>query len=702
MNTSSTYIEKNTEENEQTTIVTSALPYVNNIPHLGNMVCIISADVYTRYLRLIGKKVISILGTDEHGSATQIKALEEGKTPQEICDTYYDIHKKIYEWFNTDFDCFGRTSSKENAQITIDIYAKLKANGYIFEKETMQYFDEKAQLFLPDRFVEGTCPHCAYTSARGDQCDSCGKLLEPHELLNPISQLSKTTPILRKSTHLYLDLPKLHKPLEEFILSKQTTWSPNAVSIAKSWLTKLEPRCITRDLSWGIPVPDLPGKVFYCWFDAPIGYIGITAEHKKEWYELWHNPQKNRLVQFLGKDNIAFHTILFPAFLLGTHDNYTLLNTISANEYLNYADGKFSKSKKTGVFGDNAIESGIPADAYRFYLIANRPELEDTVFDWDDFGTKVNKELIDNFCNLVHRVCSLIHTHYSGVVLPSQQKIDTRHIIDLFEKIQLKDALKAILGESKKLNAQMQQLAPWNTVKTQPGLAHQQLSDLLHQIRDISILISPIIPKVAEQIFSQLHIQTPSIHQIGKEITLLTEPKPLVQKIPPQTIQDLRAKYMSAKRCSLDLRVATILKVNAHLNAQKLYVLDIDVGSLGTRTIVSGLVPYFTPEQLIGKSIIIVSNLAPATIRGVQSNGMLLGAQQKETPDKLSLLSVKFSKPGEQVYPAGYSVDSSQVTIDMVKDAKLTVEQGQVLCMGKQLQTAKERIICEYTKANVS
>jgi methionyl-tRNA synthetase len=687
---------------EETTIVTSALPYVNNIPHLGNMVCIISADVYTRFLRMAGKKVISILGTDEHGSATQIKALEEGKTPQEICDTYYAIHKKIYEWFNTDFDCFGRTSSKENAQITIDIYAKLKANGYIFEKETMQYYDEKTQMFLPDRFIEGICPHCGYTGARGDQCDSCGKLLEPHELQNPISQLSKTTPVLKPSTHLYLDLPKLAKPLESFIESKKATWSPNALAVAKSWLAKLEPRCITRDLSWGIPVPDLPGKVFYCWFDAPIGYIGITAQHRKDWHELWHNPTNSKLVQFLGKDNIAFHTILFPAFLLGTHDNYTILDTISANEYLNYADGKFSKSKKTGVFGDNAIESGIPADAYRFYLMANRPEQEDTVFDWDDFGTKVNKELIDNYCNLVHRVCSLLHTNFDGVVLPSQQKVNVQHIYDLYEKIHIKDAIKAILAESKKLNTIMQQQAPWNTLKTQKQLAHQQLSDLLHQIRDISIVLHPIVPTITTQVFAQLYIQQPTIHQIGKEITLIQEPKPLLQKILPATLQDLRTKYMSAKRCPLDLRVAQIIAVRSHPDAQKLYVLDLDVGLLGKRTIVSGLVPYFTPEQLLGKSIIIVSNLAPATIRGVQSNGMLLAAQQKETPQQLSLLSVKFSKPGDQVYPAGFAVDSAQVSIDTVKQAKLIVSQGQVLCSGKQLQTAKERIICEYTNAIVS
>ena len=308
-------------------LVTSALPFVNNVPHLGNLVCVISADVYTRFLRLKNANVISVLGTDEHGTTSETKAIEEGLTTKELCDKYYKIHKEVYDWFECDFDCFGRTSSKENAQVTIDIFNKLYANGFIVEDSLEQLYCENDKRFLADRFVEGTCPKCNYENARGDQCEQCGSLLNAVELLNPKCKMCKNKPIIKESRHLFIDLPKLQPELEKWINTVQNKWSDNARTMTQAWLKDgLRVRCITRDLKWGISVP-LKGyedKVFYSWFDAPIGYIGITKENNKDWRALWHDNNV-KLVQFMGKDNIPFHTMLFPSFLIGAQDNYTLM-----------------------------------------------------------------------------------------------------------------------------------------------------------------------------------------------------------------------------------------------------------------------------------------------------------------------------------------------------------------------------------------
>jgi len=342
---------------KQKIIVTAALPYVNNVPHLGNLVPTLSADVYTRFLRLKNENVIFVCGTDEHGTTTEAKALEEGVSPKDITDKYFKIHKDIYNWFNCSFDCFGRTSYKENKDITLDIFNKLDKNGYIVAQTLEQTYCKQCDKFLADRFVTGTCPHCGYEEARGDQCESCGKLLDAIELKNPKCKVCGNTPIIKEAEHLFIDLKKIEPKLLKWITKVEKNWSTNAKTLTHAWIKEgLKLRCITRDLKWGISVPKkgFEHKVFYSWFDAPIGYIGITAHYKKDWKQWWLSKD-TKLVQFMGKDNIAFHTILFPSFLIGTGDPYTLVSELSVNEYLNYETGMFSKSRQIGVFGDDAI-----------------------------------------------------------------------------------------------------------------------------------------------------------------------------------------------------------------------------------------------------------------------------------------------------------------------------------------------------------
>ncbi|MBO4409475.1 MAG: methionine--tRNA ligase, partial [Spirochaetales bacterium] len=358
-------------------LITCALPYVNNIPHLGNLTQVLSADVFARFCRLRGYETMYICGTDEYGTATETRAAKEGVSPRELCDRFHAIHRDIYKWFDIQFDYFGRTSTQKQTEIVQDIFRRCDENGFITEKETEQLYCPKCDRFLADRFVEGTCPHCGSPDARGDQCDSCQTLLDPTELINPRCMVCGTTPVIRKTKHLYLDLPRILPQLEKWIdeTSEKGFWAKNAIQVTKSWLRDgLKERCITRDLKWGIPVPK-PGyenKVFYVWFDAPIGYVSITANLTDEWRKWWFDPENTDLFQFIGKDNIPFHTVVFPATQLATGQNWTMLHHMSSTEYLNYEGGKFSKSKGIGVFGNDVQETGIPADVWRFYMYYNR------------------------------------------------------------------------------------------------------------------------------------------------------------------------------------------------------------------------------------------------------------------------------------------------------------------------------------------
>ncbi|KAK0668391.1 tRNA synthetases class I (M)-domain-containing protein, partial [Cercophora samala] len=419
------------DSGERNILITSALPYVNNVPHLGNIIgSVLSADAFARYGRGRGFNTLYIGGTDEYGTTTEARALVENCTPQELCDKYHAVHAQVYEWFNISFDFFGRTTTPLQTQITQDIFLKLKDNGFLEERMTTQLYCEKHQSFLADRFVEGECPECGYIDARGDQCDLCGKLLESLELIRPRCKVDGSVPVTKDTKHIFLELDKLQPEVEAFFQESAAkgAWSSNGVSITAAWLKEgLQPRSITRDLKWGTPVPaSLEGyeeKVIYSWFDAwqvnlPIGYISITANYTSQWEKWWRNPDDVQLYQFMGKDNVVYHTIIFPASKIGTRDPWTKLHHLSTTDYLTYEGGKFSKSRGIGVFGDSAKETEVPSDIWRFYLLYCRPETGDSEFTWDGFISANNNLLLKNLGNFVNRVIKFVNSRHFNSVVP--------------------------------------------------------------------------------------------------------------------------------------------------------------------------------------------------------------------------------------------------------------------------------------------
>ncbi|KAK2731977.1 hypothetical protein FQN57_003052 [Myotisia sp. PD_48] len=404
------------EKGKRNILITSALPYVNNVPHLGNIVgSVLSADVLARYHKACGRPTLYICGTDEYGTATETKALEEGVTPEELCQKYNKLHQEVYQWFNIGFDMFGRTPTQLHTEISQDVFKKLDNNGFLEERTTEQPFCEKHDSFLADRFIEGECPRCHYDDARGDQCDKCGHLLDPFDLINPRCKVDGATPVRRETKHVYLRLDKLQPEIERWVqpVIEKGSWPKNSRVITESWLKEgLKARGITRDLKWGVPVP-LSGyekKVLYVWFEACIGYPSITANYTPDWELWWKNPENVQLYQFLGKDNVPFHAVIFPGCQLGTTDKWTMLHHLSTTEYLNYEGGKFSKSRGIGVFGNNAKETGVASDVWRYYLLKNRPETGDTQFEWKSFIDSNNGELLAKLGNLVNRVVKLVNS----------------------------------------------------------------------------------------------------------------------------------------------------------------------------------------------------------------------------------------------------------------------------------------------------
>ncbi|XP_064397702.1 methionine--tRNA ligase, cytoplasmic-like isoform X2 [Halichondria panicea] len=554
---------------ERNILITSALPYVNNVPHLGNIIgCVLSADVFARYCRLRNYNILYICGTDEYGTATETKALEEGISPQEICQKYHDIHVEIYKWFNIQFDHFGRTSTPQQTQIAQDIFWRLKERDFISEETVEQLQCQQCNMFLADRFVEGICPFCSYEDARGDQCDKCGKLINAIDLKSPRCKVCSRKPRVMTSDHLFLDLFKLEKSVDEWFQSssKKGLWSVNAEQITRSWLRDgLKPRCITRDLKWGTPVPlqRYTDKVFYVWFDAPIGYLSITACYTDRWEEWWKSPENVQCYQFMAKDNVPFHTVVFPASLLGADDHFTLLNHISATEYLNYEDGKFSKSRGVGVFGTNAKDTGIPADIYRFYLLYVRPESQDSSFSWDDFVTKNNSELLNNLGNFVNRVLMFIKNNF-GCTIPEMSLTDgdiefvamvTRELrgyLNCLENLKIRDGLRHILAISRHGNVMVQGAKPWVLVKGTPqdkARAGCVLGVCANVVCLLSVMLQPYMPQVSRRIQEQL--------QVSEGVNVLTDnllphiqpghrigtPEPLFTKIEDGVAQSLRERF---------------------------------------------------------------------------------------------------------------------------------------------------------------
>uniref|UniRef100_A0A915BVQ0 Methionine--tRNA ligase, cytoplasmic n=2 Tax=Parascaris univalens TaxID=6257 RepID=A0A915BVQ0_PARUN len=555
---------------EKNVLVTSALPYVNNVPHLGNIIgCVLSADVFSRYCRLKGWRCLYICGTDEYGTATEMKAMQEGLTPQQICDHFYNIHKSIYEWFNIDFDRFGRTTNPHQVELTQDLFLQLHSNGYTSTDTVDQLHCSRCQRFLADRFVHGECPYCHFDDARGDQCDACSKLINAVELIKPRCHICGETPVVKPSRHLFIHLDKLSAEVEKHMnkqLDSNNHWSANAISIARSWIKGgLEKRCITRDLKWGVPVPlpEFQDKVFYVWFDAPVGYMSITKDLVGDaWTSWWKNPTEVELYNFVGKDNVAFHAVMFPASQIGARDNYTTVNHLCATEYLNYEDTKFSKSRGTGVFGDMARDTGIEADVWRFYLLYLRPETQDTSFSWDDFALKVNSELLSNLGNFVNRALSFVAASFGGLIpemdlgsaeveLLEAVKSDLSEYDSLLNAVKLRDGISKILQISRRGNQYMQSMQPWVLMKgdeQQKKRAGTVIGVAANIAYLIAVLLHPYMPKVSTRIREQCGLVDlplipaspvaflPTNHKIGK-------PQPLFVKMEKALIEQCKKKF---------------------------------------------------------------------------------------------------------------------------------------------------------------
>ncbi|MBK5199966.1 MAG: methionine--tRNA ligase [Spirochaetaceae bacterium] len=728
-------------------LVTSALPYVNNIPHLGNLTQVLSADVFARFCRSKGYETLYVCGTDEYGTATETRALQQGVTPQELCDYYHVIHKDIYKWFNINFDYFGRTSTPHQTEIVQHLFKEVDERGYINEATIEQLYCPHCERFLADRFVEGTCPNCGHDHARGDQCDECQTLLEPTELINPKCSVCGTTPIVKSTKHLYLDLPKILPLLETWMeeASVRGFWAKNAVQVTKSWIRDgLKERAITRDLKWGIPVPKegYENKVFYVWFDAPIGYLSITSYAVEDWKRWWMSPDDTELFQFIGKDNIPFHTVIFPATLLASGEKWTMLHHMSSTEYLNYEGGKFSKSNGIGIFGNDVMDTGIPADVWRFYMFYNRPEKSDVTFTWLDFEEKVNGELIGNLSNLVNRTLTFVNRFYDGKIpegeldmdLVAQIKEKEDEIDSLFEAAGERNALRTIFLLSSIGNKSFQDGEPWKTRNEDPAKAASLLRTLVYLIRDLGILIEPYMPTASKSILSFVKRDNDNWSNLNsyEGISELGEISLLFEKLDHDRILDLKEKYSGSQderenktentvskkqtenksgdnkkmakveelsmaedfAARVKLVVSKIVNVEKHPEGDKLYILTLKTDEEEERTIVSSIVPYYTAEELLNQNIVLISNLKPAKFRGVKSCGMLLAASAQDDEDH-STCEVIFApqfEVGTILLPEGTSApEEKQFFIKGSKffDMPLYTEDGDVKVDGKVIKAGE-------------
>ena len=759
-------------------LITAALPYVNNIPHLGNIIQSLSGDVFARFCRNRGYDTLYVCGVDEYGTATETKALEEKKSPRELCDYYYNEHLKIYKWFNINFDKFGRTSNEQCTEITQGLFNDLDKAGLIHEHVNKQLFCPHCNMFLADRYVDGTCPKCGSTKARGDQCDECGSLLDPVELKEPKCHTCGSTPEVRETKHLYIDLPSLSGKLNEWMegVSKEGKWSDNAINITKAWIRDgLNERAITRDLKWGIPVPKegYENKVFYVWFNAPIGYISITKqladELKKagkesfDWKSWWipseseeaKNKEKVDLFQFIGKDNIPFHTVIFPATMLGSPHDWTKLYHMSSTEYMNYEGGKFSKSRGVGVFGSDAIETGIPADAWRFYIFYNRPEKQDFQFTWKDFMEKLNSELIGNLGNLVNRTLLFVNKYYDGKIPQASEDTELwtkvreleKKATDYLEWAELKDAFHTMFEIADICNKKFQATEPWKARTENPQVAESLIYNLSYVIKDLMIMMNPYMPEYTQKIMSYFgkKIQEKKVgmetlegltwNDLGKleGLSDIGQTEVYFKPMDQKTMIALRDKYSGknnkasnenkekqAKKAekkntepevlpldqqaaffnaNIELTVAKITDVKPNPEGEKLYIETLDDGSGSPRTIQSGLRMYLKESDLLGKHVIIASNLAPRTMRGVESRGMLLAGDYKDADGKdcVEVLDASWAKPGTKVVLEGADVNAQKkaeinageffsVQI-MAKDGLVQIAGKKLLADGKEIKT---------------
>lgn len=561
-------------------LITSALPYINGIPHLGHMVgCLLPSDVYARYMRMLGNEVLYICGNDEHGTASEVGALKEGMPVEEYCDKYHASHIQTYKDFNLSFDYFGRTSSEQNKEMTYHIFSQLDKNGFIEERTMKQVYSVDDKMFLADRYITGTCPHCGYEKARGDQCENCTKVLEPTDLINPRSTISGSTNLeVRETKHLFLNLPKIETKLVEWLKTKEAFWPDVAYSIAKKWVKEgLQPRCITRDLKWGFPVnkEGFEDKVFYVWFDAPIGYIGITKQWSDEnpternWKDWWLDAKDVRYVEFMGKDNVPYHSITFPATLLGTGENWTKVDFLKGFSYLTFEGGKFSKSEHRGVFAEDAVQE-FPADYWRYWLMANAPESSDSSFTFESFVNTVNKDLNGVLGNFAQRVMKMTASKL-GAQIPEggELQAEDKELIKVLQS-RVQDYFKYLNEmEFRKAAAELRAIwvegnnyisttEPWMVIKEDEIRAATILRLCLNLVRIYAILSAPFMPDTAEKIMAKFGLTSkdmPSLKDfsVEKEMSALKAGhkfeagEALFERITPEKAAELQQKYSGAK-----------------------------------------------------------------------------------------------------------------------------------------------------------
>lgn len=653
------------------TLVTSALPYANGPVHIGHLAGVyIPADIYVRYLRLKGEEVLHIGGSDEHGVPITIRAKKEGVTPQDIVDRYHTIIKKSFEDFGISFDIYSRTSSETHMQTASDFFLKLYNNGQFEEKTSEQYYDPEAKMFLADRYITGECPHCHNPNAYGDQCESCGTSLSPTDLINPKSTLSGETPILKETKHWYLPLDKHEAWLKKWILEDHKEWKSNVYGQCKSWLDMgLQPRAVSRDLDWGVPVPlaDAEGKVLYVWFDAPIGYISNTKELRPNDWEKWWKSEDTKLIHFIGKDNIVFHCIVFPA-MLKAEGSFILPENVPANEFLNLEGDKISTSRNWAVWLHEYLED-FPGqqDVLRYTLTANAPETKDNDFTWKDFQARNNNELVAILGNFVNRAMVLTHKYFEGKVpemheLTEYDKETIAEFRDVKESIEknletfrFRDALKEAMNLARIGNKYLADTEPWKTVKTDMAHTETILNISLQITANLAIAFEPFLPFSAEKIRRFINIDSLEWNQLGNVNLLpvghqLGQADLLFAKIEDETIDKQIQKLHDTKTQNesqenrvepikasipftdfekIDIRVGTILECIKVPKADKLLQFLIDDG-ISKRTIISGIARWYKPEDLVGKQVCFIANLEPRKLRGVESHGMLLSAENSD------------------------------------------------------------------------
>ncbi|HVV56200.1 MAG TPA: methionine--tRNA ligase [Mucilaginibacter sp.] len=667
--------------------ITSALPYANGPLHIGHLAgAYLPADIFVRYLRLKKKDVVYICGSDEHGAAITIKAKKEGTTPQAIIDKYHSQIKQSFEEFGISFDIYHRTSSAIHHDLSKEFFLNLYEKGEFVEKYSEQYFDEDFQQFLADRYITGTCPNCSYPNAYGDQCENCGTSLNPTDLINPISTLSGKPPVLRPTKHWYLPLDKYQPWLEKWIDEKEGEWKVNVFGQCKSWLKSgLQPRSMTRDLDWGIDVPleEAKGKKLYVWMDAPIGYISATKQwaidHKKDWKLYWQkqaNDEDNTcLIHFIGKDNIVFHCIIFPA-ILRAHGEYVLPQNVPANEFLNLEGDKLSTSRNHAVWLHEYLdEFPDKQDELRYVLTSILPETSDSEFTWKDYQARVNNELVAILGNFVNRVMVLMHKFFDGEVQGKEDKIALRDEglgYDLYrlygeleqsiETYKFRQAMQTVMEMARLGNRYLTEKEPWKTIKTNPDDARLTLHNCLVLIGHLGVCLQPFLPATAEKIFKMINRQADEFEFNGEvsfrsghrlsaagllfekvedsaidaQITKLQDKKTAAAALKGPQIQPAKENINFEAFAAMDIRVGTILAAEKVAKTKKLLKLTINTG-IDERTVVSGIAEHYGPEAIVGKKVALLANLEPREIKGIVSQGMILMAEDSE--GKLTFVS---------------------------------------------------------------